>query len=172
VVPESFECVCALGGLPGAAGSVANAINDAGQSVGYSLGGVGGSNRYATEWSGGEVIHLAGLPGDSSFSYANAIKRWQRHQPGGLPGFTFSLAYGVNNAGQVVGQSNVNGLPYATEWSGDSIINLGVLPGYTYSSAFAVNNSGQAVGESVLVDSAAPLGIFSATEWSNGTSLT
>ena len=40
--------------------SVANPILDAGQAVGYS---VGAGASYATEWSGGQIIDLGGLPG-------------------------------------------------------------------------------------------------------------
>ena len=40
-----------LGGLPGATGSVAYGISNAGQAVGYSYG--GGFGFYATEWSNG-----------------------------------------------------------------------------------------------------------------------
>jgi probable HAF family extracellular repeat protein len=41
--------------------SWAEDINDAGQAVGYSQ--VGGALPVATEWSGGSVINLGGLPG-------------------------------------------------------------------------------------------------------------
>ena len=48
-----------LGGLPGAASTVADAINDTGQVVGTSVvGGVGN----AVEWSGGSLITLEDLP--------------------------------------------------------------------------------------------------------------
>ena len=46
---------------------------------GYSLG------TFATEWSGGKVINLAGLPGA-----------------------TFTVAFGINDAGQAVGYSFVS----------------------------------------------------------------
>ena len=53
----------------------------------------------------------------------------------------------VNDTGQVVGFSVVDGVTYATEWSGDSIINLG-LPDAAYSAAESINDKGQIVGES------------------------
>lgn len=84
---------------------------------------------FATEWSNGTVINL-----------------------GGLPGSTRSEAYGINDAGQVVGFSVVNGVDYATEWSNGQIINLGGGIGY------AINNAGQVVG----------IGPGGAAEWSNG----
>jgi uncharacterized membrane protein len=90
-----------LGALSGSTSSFANAINDAGQAVGYSVspGSFGFSTAYATEWSGGSIIFLAPLPGATS-----------------------SGAYGVNNAGQVVGISD----GVATEWSGGSAISISV----------------------------------------------
>ena len=36
----------------------------------------------------------------------------------------------------------------AIEWSGGSVINLGLLPGSTFSIANAINDVGQVVGES------------------------
>jgi probable HAF family extracellular repeat protein len=56
---------------------------------------------FATEWAGGRIIDL-----------------------GGLPGSTTSQAFGINDAGQVVGLSVVDGVDYATEWSHGHIINL------------------------------------------------
>src|SRR5271166_5315718 len=76
----------------GSTSSSASGINNCGQVVGVSE--VGGS-YYATEWSGGKIINL-----------------------GGLPGSTYSSASGIINAGQVVGVSEVGGSYYATEWSG------------------------------------------------------
>ena len=72
------------GGPPlhtGSTGSGAFSINDAGQVVGLSI--VGGVD-VPTEWSGGSIINL-----------------------GGLPGSTNSEALGINDRGQVVGFSFV-----------------------------------------------------------------
>ena len=82
--------------------------------------------EHATEWSGGSVIDL-----------------------GELPGSTRSDAYGINDAGFVVGVSEIGGIGYATEWIGRAIINLGGLPGSTMALLGAINNFGQAVGFSV-----------------------
>ena len=87
--------------------------------VGSSI--VGGVD-YATEWSRGSVTNL-----------------------GGLPGFTDSVAYAINDAGQAVGSSIVGGQVDATEWSRGSVINLGGLPGST-SVAYGINDAGQAGG--------------------------
>ena len=77
------DTVTNLGGLA-SWGNVARAINDAGQVVGYGTseyGTVGntGFGSFATEWSGGSVIDLGGLPG--------SLGR--------------NAAYGINNAGKV-----------------------------------------------------------------------
>jgi uncharacterized membrane protein len=93
------------------------------------LGVAAGSARaqIATEWSGGSVINL-----------------------GGLPGSTFSSALSINDVGQAVGASAFGGSEVATEWSGGSVINLGGLPGSTFSSALSINDVGQAVGASAF----------------------
>jgi probable HAF family extracellular repeat protein len=88
---------------------------------------VGGVDQ-ATEWSGGSVIDLGGLPGSSE-----------------------SGAFGINDAGQAVGFSIVGGIEIATEWSNGSVIDLGGLPGLAASEARNINDAGQAVGRSVSV---------------------
>jgi probable HAF family extracellular repeat protein len=78
----------------------------------------------ATEWSGGKIISL-----------------------GGVPGFVGSGAIGINDAGQVVGASlDGYGRDHATEWSGGRIINLGILLGAKFSEAVGINDAGEAVG--------------------------
>jgi probable HAF family extracellular repeat protein len=64
----------------------ASGVNDAGQIVGTSAFGPSGQPR-ATEWSGGSIIDL-----------------------GGLPGSTFNTPRSINDAGQVVGTSSVGGV--------------------------------------------------------------
>ena len=86
-----------------------------------------GAYAYATEWRGGNVINL-----------------------GGLPGSTSSVAESINNDGQVVGYSAVDGINYAVEWSHGSVINLGGLPGATSSYALGINDAGQVIGGSVV----------------------
>jgi hypothetical protein len=58
-------------------------------------------NICATEWSDGSVINL-----------------------GGLPSSTQSAGSSINDAGEVVGFSVVDGVETATEWNHDSVINL------------------------------------------------
>jgi probable HAF family extracellular repeat protein len=89
-----------------------------------------------TEWSNGQVINLRGLPGSH-----------------------FGEALGINDAGQVVGESLGE---VATEWSNGQVINLGGLTGSTARVARSINDVGQVVGFSVIGGSQV------ATEWSNG----
>ena len=77
---------------------------------------------------------------------------------GGLVDFgTFggpgSLAYGLNDRGQVVGQSDTAELSEDGQFislafiaDGNGVRSLGTLPGYRFSQAFAINNHGVSVG--------------------------
>jgi uncharacterized membrane protein len=58
-----------------------------------------------------------------------------------------------------VGYSTVDGVQYATEWSGGNVTNLGSLPGFTDSEALSINDVGHVVGFSEFE------GVLSATEW-------
>ena len=98
----------------------------------------------ATEWSGDSVISL-----------------------GGLPGFTGSVARGINDAGQIVGESSFGNLLVATEWSRGRVINLGGLPGSTDNQPVGINDAGRAVGYSFIGSSPFPI----ATEWSGGSAI-
>jgi probable HAF family extracellular repeat protein len=96
--------------------------------------------QYAVEWSGGGAVNL-----------------------GGLPGATYSIAYGVNDFGQAVGSSAGADFEDAVEWSGGHVINLGGLPGFVDSVASSINYAGQVVGVSYPAN-----GLPQATEWTGG----
>jgi probable HAF family extracellular repeat protein len=66
------------------------------------------------------------------------------------PNNSSSIALAINDTGQVVGQSNINGLGTATEWDDGDIIGLGLLPRFLESSAAGINDVGQAVGTSLV----------------------
>lgn len=68
---------------------------------------------------------------------------------GTLPGGSSSAAYDINDAGQVVGESNSADGPtlHAALWQGGTVTELGHRGGPTNSSvALAINNAGQIVG--------------------------
>jgi probable HAF family extracellular repeat protein len=92
---------------------------------------VGESNGVATEWINGQAINL-----------------------GGLPGSVGSEALGINDAGQVVGVSTVDGVAVATEWSNGQVIDLGAAPGSVGSWAYGINDAGQVVGFSFATTAA------------------
>src|SRR5574337_1289739 len=98
------------------------------------------AKNYATEWSGGSVINLDGLPGASD-----------------------SAACAINDAGQIVGISTVGNFPHAVEWSGGQVVDLGGLPGSTASEPQAINDAGQVAGASFIGNSGPR-----AVEWSGG----
>ena len=93
------------------------------------------------------------------------------------------VALGLNDAGQVVGYSLVDGNPghpVATLWNGGMTAILGTLPGWTDSFAAGINDAGTVVGYSGPVPTNAnlfngiaanfPVGSFNgqATSWSGG----
>lgn len=86
---------------------------------------------------------------------------------GTLSGATVSGAVGINDAGTVVGYSNVKGQLAtnfnAVQWSSaGAISNLGTLWGGSSSSAFQINSAGEVAGDSFLSS-----GVVNATSWTN-----
>lgn len=106
-------------GTIGGTGGGAYGISDNGQVAGWSST-TGNAAVHATLWNNGAITDLGVLGGNTS-----------------------SIAYGVNNAGQVVGRSIGSGGYLATLWSGGAISDLGFG---NNSSASAINRSGQVVG--------------------------
>ena len=91
---------------------------------------------------------------------------------GTLDGGDLSAAYGINNAGQVVGSTTGPGLYHATLFSGTGVNNtdLGTLGGSS-SVAFSINDAGQMVGEaSIITNNNTRATLFSGTG-SNNTNL-
>ena len=88
---------------------------------------------YATEWSGGSVIDL-----------------------GGLPGTTGSFALGINDAGQVVGYSFVGGVASTPPSGAAAASSTSAACRAARSYASGINDAGQVVGYSVVGDLPTP----------------
>jgi probable HAF family extracellular repeat protein len=115
--------------------SVAVGINDNGDVVGASgtcgIPDTGALGVHAVVWRNGSVFNL-----------------------GGLGGVMNNVAFAINNAGQIVGESDPAGdaTTYAVLWQNGRITNLGTLPGDVSSSAGDINAQGQVVGSSCDAD--------------------
>jgi probable HAF family extracellular repeat protein len=65
----------------------------------------------------------------------------------------YSAAEGLNNRGQIVGQSAAsNGEPHAVLWDNGTIVDLGTLSGYVDSFAAEINDRGQIAGANEASD--------------------
>ncbi|MGA2257347.1 MAG: DUF3466 family protein [Thermoguttaceae bacterium] len=70
---------------------------------------------------------------------------------GNLPDGMASIAYGINNNGQVAGDAQTSkSLQQAFLYSGGAMQSLGTLPGGNQSWAYGINNNGQVVGYSFV----------------------
>ena len=79
---------------------------------------------------------------------------------GTLPGDVQSVAFDINNPGQIVGRSTkATGAHHAVLWDNGIITDLGMLPDDDFSEARAINNQGEIVG----------LSGHHAVLWDNGT---
>ena len=116
-----------LGALRGDTSSVAWAINERGDVVGWSMG-AAGTRAFLFTTEGG-MSALSGLPGRSR-----------------------TVARDINDAGDIVGSANAGGvdLGHAVLWSAGSVQDLGTLGIGAYSEAWGVNNLGQIVGYSYI----------------------
>jgi len=112
-----------LGALPGDSSSVAWAINENGDVVGWSMGPNGTRGFVFTGASG-----MVALPG--------------------LPNRPRTVARDLNDAGLIVGSANAGGtdLGHAVLWSGGSVQDLGTIGTGYYSEAWGVNALGDVVG--------------------------
>jgi probable HAF family extracellular repeat protein/T5SS/PEP-CTERM-associated repeat protein len=164
-----------LGDLSGR-GSWAYDINDAGQVVGGSSDASGNFHAFRWQQSGG-MQDLGTLGGPSSYAFeinnsgqtvgyaCCAPETFTSHAvlwgSGGIVDLgdldpvwpAISAAYGINDAGQVVGGSyDASANFHAFLWQNGSMQDLGTLGG-DYSSAEAINENGQVVGTARLANS-------------------
>jgi probable HAF family extracellular repeat protein len=170
-----------LGTLGGAA-SIANGINNSGQVVGGSVTSDGSSDAFV--WQNGTMTDLGTFGRTSSFAVAinnsgqvvgkayypngdaGVAFLWQNGmvtQLGTLGGPYGTTPYGINDAGEVVGQGYSLDGYRAFLWQNGNMTNLGTLGGNS-SVAFGINNSGQVVGEANTSDNS-----YHAFVWQNGT---
>ena len=150
-----------LGTLPGGDYSAAYAINDSGVVVGTSNTSI---TTHAFSWTQAKGLSdLGTLPGanassalainnqgqiaGSSGAHAALWSGGSIQDLGTLGGAT-SEAHGINEEGDVVGESDTSSGPHAFFWRAGAMQDLGVLPGDTSSRADHVNDSGMVVGAS------------------------
>src|SRR5581483_3324008 len=132
-----------LPSLPGAAFTQANAINDRGQIVGVS-GPDYWAHYHAVIWDRGTITDLGTL--------------------GGLA----SLAWGIGDKGQVVGQAQTAaGEWHSTLWQNGNTIDLGEFGSDSWGVVSAINSHGQMVGISMSADGSISRGLL----WENGSAI-
>jgi len=133
-----------------AAGLLLVAVGVAQADVRYTitdLGTLGGTeSRAASINNRGQVVGISHTP-DNSAIHAFIWSNGMMTDLGTLPGEAHSFAYGINEGGQVVGDSWTSGAGRAFLYSNGLMTDIGTLGGDT-ATARAINDSGQIVGES------------------------
>jgi len=170
-----------ISGITGNSSTWASAINASGEVVGYTS---TSNGTYFTFWQNGGVT-TTWIPNSPSLNQGTAINDSGEAVGGTLyNGFSLQngtvtplpalggsgaldVAYGINNAGTIVGvSSTTSSQPVAVEWQGGTVTALGWLPGLgssATSTATAINQAGQVVGYASTTGS-----ITHAFSWQNG----
>lgn len=150
-----------LGTLPGTAPSVALSISNAGHIVGFS-----GSTPFiytqatgmqpiplpsgtdGQAWAVNESGVVAGYYSGSGFLHAFRWSAADGFLDLGVLAGNISFAYGINEAGHIVGQTqHADGQDHAFIWTAsDGMVDLGLAPGQPRAVAYAINNSGGVAG--------------------------
>jgi len=148
---------------PGGGFSLAVAINDSDDMVGYV---VISANGYAALWpkngglelvgqiisnatginDRGEVIGTQSVHGaEHPFVWSKALGKRELYAP---PGSYFTIPVGINRSGHVCGitEDTATYLEHSLLWTRAGILDLGTLPGGTFSYATAINNLDEVVG--------------------------
>ena len=139
-----------LGTLPGYHSGRPTAINRRGQIVGFC-------------YNGPNFHYDAPFRDQRAFVWDNGKMR----DLGALPGDRYSRAEGINNSGQIIGESARNAAPKyqgrAVTWRQGRIIDLGAL-GDGRSRATHINDAGDILGESPVT----PKGFWQPVRWHEG----
>lgn len=152
-----------LGPLPGGHNSSAYWTNDRGETAGFAE--TGGSDSSCVMPF--QVLRYEAVKWD---------RTGQPHTLQPLPGDTVGFAFGINNAGQVVGASGLcsnvllppaPSAPHAVLWQPDGTsVNLGSLKDAVSNVSSAINNRGTVVGGSLFAD-----GSFVSFRWTKQTGI-
>ena len=157
--------------------SVARGINNLGQVVGAAS---VGDSYHAFVYAGGILTDLGTFGGDTStafaindagqvvgmsYSYSDTPTRGFLYSGGGMSaiqaGTGNTYAYGINNAGIVVGAMTVStpqgdAYQHAYTWAGNGFTDLGTPANGDGSRAFAINGRGEVVGAAANTVNGAP----------------
>jgi probable HAF family extracellular repeat protein len=109
-----------------------------------------GGLSYSSAYGINDAGLAVGVMYPNGLQYARGFLYWNRvmFTLGPLSGANDSNAYGINNKGQIVGESNGSVVLWNTSNLQVPAVDLGTLAGTTGSEPFAINDSGQVVGDS------------------------